>query len=143
MKTYLHKPIKSISFTWENSKMFNLTLKYFSIFNNKPPGSLVVHILHVIIVRIIVTVLPYSGKTSLNLKLVSAIFHQIFIFSSNDIPSNTMKNVFFSSKKLFWFSRYWNFCNFSLHFQTFQIQKNKWKWNNLWCHELICINLQL
>ena len=95
MKTYLHKPIKSISFTWENSKMFNLTLKYFSIFNNKPPASLVVHILHVIIVRIIVTVLPYSGKTSLNLKLVSAIFYQIFIFSSNDIPSNTMKNVFF------------------------------------------------
>ena len=29
----------TISFTWENSKMFNITLKYFSIFNNKPPAS--------------------------------------------------------------------------------------------------------
>ena len=28
------------------------------------------------------------------LKLVSAIFYQIFIFSSNDRPSKTMKNVF-------------------------------------------------
>ena len=28
----------------------------------------------------------------------------------------------------------------SLPFQTFQIQKDKLKWNNLWCHELACIN---
>ena len=24
---------------WETSKMFNITLKYFSTFNNKPPAS--------------------------------------------------------------------------------------------------------
>ena len=30
-----------------------------------------------------------------NLKLVSAIFYQIFIFSPNDSPSKTMKNVFY------------------------------------------------
>ena len=30
-----------------------------------------------------------------NLKLVSAIFYQIFIFSSHDSPSKTMKNVFY------------------------------------------------
>ena len=35
------------------------------------------------------------------------------------------------------------FVNFSLPFHTFQIQKDKWKWNNLWCHELACINLQM
>ena len=29
------------------------------------------------------------------LKLVSAIFYQIFIFSSSDRPSKTMKNVFY------------------------------------------------
>ena len=29
------------------------------------------------------------------LKLVSAIFYQIFIFSSNDSPSKTMKNNFY------------------------------------------------
>ena len=30
--------------TRENSKMFNITSKYFSLFNNKPPESWVVHI---------------------------------------------------------------------------------------------------
>ena len=44
-----------------------------------------------------------SGKSIAGLKLVSAIFYQIFIFSINDKPSKTMKNVFISSKKLFSF----------------------------------------
>ena len=30
--------------TWENSKMFNITSKYFSFFNNKPPASRVTYI---------------------------------------------------------------------------------------------------
>ena len=47
-------------------------------------------------------------------------------------------------KKLFLFSRYSNFCDFfPLLFRTFQIQKDKWKWNNLLCHELTFINLQM
>ena len=62
------------------------------------------------------------------LKLVSAVFCQIFILSPND--------------KLFSVLRYSNFCDF-FPFHTFQIQKDKWKWNNLWCHELTCINLQM
>ena len=40
-KTYLHRPINR---TRENSKMFNITSKYFSFFNNKPPASWVAHI---------------------------------------------------------------------------------------------------
>ena len=47
-----------------------------------------------------------------------------------------LKMFFISSKNLFWFSRYSNFCNFPLPFHNFQIQKDKWKWYNLWCHEL-------
>ena len=35
------------------------------------------------------------------------------------------------------------FVIFSLPFHTFLIQKDKWKCNNLWCHELICMNLQM
>ena len=35
------------------------------------------------------------------------------------------------------------FVIFSIPFHTFQIQNDKWKWNNLWCHELACINLQM
>ena len=40
------------------------------------------------------------------LKLVSAIFDEIFIFSPNNSPSKTMKFLKISSKKLFSFSRY-------------------------------------
>ena len=53
------------------------------------------------------------------------------------------KMFFISSKKFFSFLRYSIFCNFSLPFQTFHIQQDKWKWNNVWCHELTCINLQM
>ena len=69
-------------------------------------------------------------SNKINLKLVSAISYEIFIFSPNDSPQK-LKNIFISSKKLFSFSRYSNVCNFSLPFHIFQIQKNKWKWNNL------------
>ena len=34
-----------------------------------------------------------------NLKLVSAIFYEIFIFSPNDSPSKTIKNVFYFIEK--------------------------------------------
>ena len=34
----------TFSHTRENSKMFNISSKYFSIFNNKPPASRVVYI---------------------------------------------------------------------------------------------------
>ena len=36
---------------------------------------------------------------SINLKLVSAIFYQFFIFSPNESPLKTMKNVFYFIKK--------------------------------------------
>ena len=35
------------------------------------------------------------------------------------------------------------FVIFSLPLHTFKIQKGKWKWNNLWCHKLTRINLQM
>ena len=39
--------------------------------------------------------LKQNGISSNLLKLVSAIFYQMFIFSSNDRPSKTKKNVFY------------------------------------------------
>ena len=57
------------------------------------------------------------------LKLVSPIFYHFF-FSPNDSPSKTMKSDFISSKKLFPFSRYSNFCIFSLPFPTLQTQND-------------------
>ena len=53
-------------------------------------------------------------------------FYQIFIFSSNDRPSKTMKNVFYFIQKFFSFPRYSNFCNFfpsSPHFPDSKGQK--------------------
>ena len=76
------------------------------------------------------------------LKLVSAIFYQIFIFSSNDKPSQTMKNVFY-------FNSYFHsqdiqiFVTFSLPFDTFQTEKGEWKWNNLSYNNLACVNLKM
>ena len=48
----------------------------------------------------------------IDLKLVSAIFHQIFIFHRMIALQKLGKMFFISSKKLFSFSRYSNFCNF-------------------------------
>ena len=59
------------------------------------------------------------------LKLVSAIFYQIIIFSPNDNSSKTMKMFFISSKKLFSFSRYSNFCSFFPSFPHFPDSKGQ------------------
>ena len=66
------------------------------------------------------------------LKLVSAIFYEIFIFSPNDIPSKTVEKYFlFHLKSTFHSQDIQMFVIFPLPFHTFQIQKNKCKWNNL------------
>ena len=46
IKTYLHKPINIIQFLSRAKikKMFNIALKCFNTFNNKPPSSWVAHI---------------------------------------------------------------------------------------------------
>ena len=59
------------------------------------------------------------------LKLVSTIFYQIFIFSPNDSPLKTVKNVFISSKKVFSFSRYSKFCDFLPSFPHFPDSKRQ------------------
>ena len=52
-----------------------------------------------------------------------------------------MKNVFlFHLENSFCSGDIQFFVVFSLHFHTFKIQKDKWKWNNL-CHELTSTNL--
>ena len=58
------------------------------------------------------------------LKLVSAIFYQTF-FSSNDRPSKTIKMFFISSKKLFSFLRYSDFCDFFPSFPHFPDSKGQ------------------
>ena len=64
----------------------------------------------------------------------------ILFFHQMKTLQKLWKMLFISSKKLFVFSRHSNFFNFFIHFYTFQIQKDKWKWNDLWCHELAWIN---
>ena len=69
------------------------------------------------------------------LKFVSTIFYQIFIFSPND---NYEKCFLFHIKSSFRSRDIQIFVIFSLLFHTFHIQIDKWKWNNLWCHESAC-----
>ena len=64
------------------------------------------------------------------LKLVSAIFYQFFIFSPNDGSSKTEKYFLFHLKSSFCFRNIQFFVFFSLPSHSFQIQKDKWKWNN-------------
>ena len=78
-----------------------------------------------------------------SLKLVSAFFIKFLFFHQMIGLQNLWKMFFIWSKNLFSFLRYPNFCNFSLPFHTFEIQKGKWKWNNSWCHKLAWINLQM
>ena len=59
------------------------------------------------------------------LKLVSAIFYQIFFFLPNNSPSKAMKNVFYFIKKFFSFSRYSNSPNFPPSFPHIPDSKRK------------------
>ena len=52
-----------------------------------------------------------NRENPVQIKAFVCYFLPNFYFSANDSPSKTMKNVFFiSSKKLFLFARYSNFC---------------------------------
>ena len=63
---------------------------------------------------------------TVTLKLVSAVFYQIFIFSSSERPSKTMKNIFcFILKALFVLEIFKLLKFFFLPFRTVQIQKGK------------------
>ena len=63
---------------------------------------------------------------TVTLKLVSAAFYQIFIFSSSERHSKTMKNIFyFILKALFVLEIFKLFKIFFLPFHTVQIQKGK------------------
>ena len=58
----------------------------------------------------------------MNLKLVSAIFYEIFIFLPNDSPSKTAKNLFsFHLKSSFRSLDIQIFVIFPPHYHTFQI----------------------
>ena len=129
-----------------NSKCFTenaclITLSYESIFSEVWGGTLQIKILE----QITRPQNIYLNKLLISqvLKLVSAIFYEFFIFLPSDSPSKTVKNVFlFHLKSSFRSRDIQIFVIFPLPFYIFQIQKNKWKWNNWWCHELACINLQ-
>ena len=76
-------------------------------------------------------------------KLVSAIFIS-FLFFHQMITLQKLWSVFYFIKKaLFVLQIFKVLYFFPLLFHTFQIEKDKWKWNNMWCHEVTCINLQM
>ena len=62
---------------------------------------------------------------------VSAIFHGIFIFPQSDNPLKTEKCILFHLKSSYHSPDIQISVIFFLPFHIFQIQKDKWKWNNL------------
>ena len=80
---------------------------------------------------------PDSHRNTLKLKLCPLFFIKFLFFHQMIGLQKLSKMFLISSKNLF------SFVTFSLPFHTFQIQKDKWKWNNLWRHKLACINLQM
>ena len=78
------------------------------------------------------------------IKACAIFFYQIFIFSPNDsLLRNYEKCFLFILKSSCRSGDNQIFVIFSLPSHTFLIQKDQWKWNNLWCHELACINFQM
>ena len=63
----------------------------------------------------------------LNIKSLCLLFLSEFYFSPNDSPSEIWKLFFISSKKLFSFSRYSNFCTFV--FPSFFPFLDHWGWS--------------
>ena len=87
-----------------------------------------------------VNVKEFSFRKIYSLKLVSAIFYQIFVFHQMIALYKLWKMLFISSKKLFSFSRCSNFSIFVFpsffHCQPLLerfIQEKSW---SLWCHQL-------
>ena len=88
MKNFLHKPIKILQglSCGKNSKMSNITSKYFNIFNYKAPTSCITHktgdfMLHVVPVRIPKTSKVqkiFHNNVSLKLEKILDIFASTF-----------------------------------------------------------------
>ena len=66
-----------------------------------------------------------------------------YFFTKWQLFKSYEKCFFFHLKSSFFSQDIQIFVLFCLPFHTFLIQKGKWKWNNLWCHEMTCINLQM
>ena len=72
----------------------------------------------------------YLLAVPIYLKLVSAIFYQFFIFLLNDSLFKNWKKNFFHLKSSFCSRDIQFFVVFTFSFHFFQIQKDRWKWNN-------------
>ena len=86
-----------------------------------------------------------KNKAGATLKLVSAFFYQVFIFHQMIALQKLWKMFFLSSKKLFSFSRYSNFCIFVFpSFFSVSHCLRGWSKKNLKIHDIInCLNKNL
>ena len=82
------------------------------------PNQEINFLLHIIFIKRIRLWIVHTAKLYFmllkycSLKLVSANFYQIFIFYQTIAPQKLRKMFFISSKKLFLFSKFLNFCIF-------------------------------
>ena len=134
----IYQSRKSISY-----KCFNIGL----IRRHKSCKKLIEHTLKVVISQNFVNLrsvnMKYADIYIQHLKLVSDIFIKFLFFHQIIVLQKLWKVFLFHLKSSFHSQDFQIFLIFSLSFHNFQIQKDKWKINNLWCHELACINLQM
>ena len=90
-------------------------------------------------------VYDYRNTWCFSLKLVSAIFYQIFIVHQMIALQKLWKKIFISSKKLFSFLRYSNFCIFIFpyFFPVSHCFRGWFKKNLKVCDVITCLNKDL
>ena len=139
--------------------MKNKLLQTRSVYKNSP--------LKVLVKESIFRKVTILQTTTFFRTLLSECFHFYLLFPLKAFKTILFKaclcyflsNFYFFTKwqpfknyeKCFLFNLKSSFCSrdiqifvfFSLPLHTVQVQKDKWKWNNLWRHELTCINLQM
>ena len=93
----------------------------------------------------------FTEKNKIFIKIIHIFFLKIYFFkwfcyiwtTINDSPSKTEKSFLFHLKSSFRSRDIQIFVFFPHPFHFFQIQKDKWKWDNSWFHGLACINFQV
>ena len=155
---FLWKVLKSYVFSDDTLSVYEVSLNYYQVKTNSAVNrnlaiinyviinwnnsskylwtNKVIHIFYMISELLI----WFKIKTTDNsFKVCQKLFIN-FLFSPNDSPSKTMKNVFISSKNLFLLLRYSCFCIF-VFLSFFPCQPLLYsfiqeKSQNLWCHQL-------
>ena len=109
----------TISFTWENSKMFNITSKYFRLFKNKPLASWVAHL-----TRDFHTCYSCSYYSSMDLWRIDGI---LFLILWNFFVTSTL----YCTLNILWLKKKFDFLSLSLFLIVSDLLKKADIWSDV------------